>query len=69
MATNSPSDPGFARSGPVNCPPRYLYQYASHAAWLEDHRRLSNGALAHHALGLALKHPVRQAVEGLLAVR
>ncbi len=25
---------------------QYLYQYANHAAWLEDHRRESNGALA-----------------------
>jgi transposase-like protein len=33
---------------------RYLHQYATHAAWIEDHRRLSNGALAHRALGLAL---------------
>ena len=34
--------------------PQYLHQYANHAAWLEDHRRLDNGALAHRALGLAL---------------
>ena len=26
--------------------PQYLHQYANHAAWLEDHRRESNGALA-----------------------
>jgi hypothetical protein len=26
--------------------PQYLYQYANQAAWLEDHRRESNGALA-----------------------
>lgn len=38
--------------------PQYLHQYANHAAWLEDHRCLDNGALAHHALGLALAHPV-----------
>lgn len=36
--------------------PQYLHQYANHAAWLEDHRRLDNGALAHRALGLALSH-------------
>jgi transposase-like protein len=36
--------------------PRHLHQYATHAAWLEDHRRLDNGALAHRALGLALNH-------------
>jgi transposase-like protein len=35
---------------------RHLHQYAAHAAWLEDHRRLSNGALAHRMLGLALGH-------------
>lgn len=33
---------------------QYLHQYAAHAAWLEDHRRLDNGALTHRALGLAL---------------
>lgn len=36
--------------------PRYLHQYAAHAAWLEDHRRLSNGALCYRATGLALAH-------------
>jgi transposase-like protein len=35
---------------------RHLHQYAAHAAWLEDHRRLDNGALAHRMLGLALGH-------------
>ena len=35
---------------------RHLAQYASEAAWKEDHRRLDNGALAHRALGLALAH-------------
>src|SRR5262245_29662475 len=44
--------------------PQYLYQYANHAAWLEDHRRLSNGALAWRALGLALKHPVSRQWKG-----
>lgn len=44
--------------------PRYLYQYANHAAWLEDHRRLDNGALAHRALGLALTHPVSRNWKG-----
>ena len=37
---------------------RYLHAYADHAAWLEDHRRLSNGALANRVAGLALAHPV-----------
>ncbi|HEY1245585.1 MAG TPA: IS1595 family transposase [Hyphomicrobiaceae bacterium] len=44
--------------------PQYLYQYANHAAWLEDHRRESNGALAWRALGLALKHPVSRQWKG-----
>jgi len=35
---------------------RHLHQYATHAAWLEDHRTLDNGALAFRALGLALNH-------------
>ena len=38
--------------------PDYLHQYAAHAAWLEDHRRLDNGALCHRALGLALGHDI-----------
>jgi hypothetical protein len=29
--------------------PQYLHQYATHAAWLEDNRRLDNGALANRA--------------------
>ena len=33
---------------------RHLNQYANEAAWKEDHRELTNGALAHRALGLAL---------------
>ena len=44
--------------------PRYLYQYAAHAAFLEDHRRLDNGALCHRALGLALIHPVSRQWKG-----
>ena len=36
--------------------PRHLHQYATHAAWLEDHCRLDNGALTHRAIGLALNH-------------
>lgn len=36
--------------------PRYLHQYAAHAAWLEDHRRLDNGSLCYRATGLALAH-------------
>lgn len=33
---------------------RHLHQYANEAAWKEDHRELTNGALAHRALGLVL---------------
>lgn len=44
--------------------PQYLYQYANHAAWLEDHRMLDNGALAHRALGAALCNPVSRSWKG-----
>ncbi len=44
--------------------PQYLHQYATHAAWLEDHRRLDNGALARRALGLALNHQVSRNWKG-----
>lgn len=44
--------------------PRYLHAYAAHAAWMEDHRRLSNGALCNRALGLALAHPVSRNWKG-----
>jgi transposase-like protein len=37
---------------------KYLYAYANHAAWLEDHRRVDNGGLASRALGLAMNHAV-----------
>ena len=43
---------------------RYLHQYANHAAWMEDHRRIDNGGLAWRALGLALKHPVSRTWKG-----
>lgn len=44
--------------------PQYLYQYATHAAWLEDHRRLDNGGLTNRALGLALRHPISRVWKG-----
>ena len=44
--------------------PRYLSAYAAHAAWTEDHRRLSNGNLTYRALGLALAHPVSRQWKG-----
>ncbi|CDX43790.1 hypothetical protein MPLSOD_60009 [Mesorhizobium sp. SOD10] len=37
---------------------KYLCQYANHAAWLEDHRRQSNGSNAYALLGGALNHSV-----------
>ena len=43
---------------------RHLHAYASHAAWLEDHRRQDNGALTHRALGLALASPVSRVWTG-----
>jgi transposase-like protein len=44
--------------------PQYLHQYATHAAWIEDNRRLDNGALANRALGLALGHGVSRNWKG-----
>jgi transposase-like protein len=44
--------------------PQYLYQYANHAAWLEDHRRDDNGALTHRMIGLALNHKVSRNWKG-----
>lgn len=38
--------------------PKYLHQYSAHAAWLEDHRRRSNGDNASAALANAMAHPV-----------
>lgn len=43
---------------------RYLHQYASEAAFKEDHRRLSNGALADRTLRLALSHKVSKNWKG-----
>jgi len=48
---------------------RYLHQYAHEAAWKEDHRRLSNGALADRTLKLALAHPVSRDWKGVLAAQ
>ena len=44
--------------------PRYPHQFAAHAAWLEDHRRLSNEELVHFTRGLALRHPVSRNWKG-----
>ncbi len=44
--------------------PKYLHQFANHAAWLEDHRRESNGALAGRLIGLSMAHPVSRNWKG-----
>jgi hypothetical protein len=44
--------------------PKYLHQYAAHAAWIEDHRRSDNGELAGRVLGLALSAPVSREWKG-----
>lgn len=44
--------------------PKYLYQYANHAAWIEDHRARSNGANTFALLGASLKHPVSREWKG-----
>lgn len=38
--------------------PKYLHQYSAHAAWLEDHRRRSNGTNAMATVANAMAHPV-----------
>jgi transposase-like protein len=43
---------------------KYLYQYAAHAAWCEDHRRSSNGVNATEILTDALAHPVSRVWKG-----
>lgn len=44
--------------------PKYLHQYASHAAWLEDHRRRSNGVNADAVVANAMKAPVSRTWKG-----
>lgn len=41
-----------------------LHGYAAHAAWLEDHRRQSNGALVAKAIGNALSAPISRLWKG-----
>jgi hypothetical protein len=43
---------------------QHLHQYAAHAAWLEDHSREANGALAHRMIGLAMAHGVSRNWKG-----
>ncbi len=44
--------------------PQYLYQYANHAAWLEDNRRTDNGTLARIVVSNAMGAPVSRAWKG-----
>ena len=44
--------------------PKYLYQYANHAAWLEDNRRNSNGSNAYGVIEAAMLSPVSRAWKG-----
>ncbi len=44
--------------------PKYLHQYSAHAAWLEDHRRRSNGTNAHAVVTNAMAHPVSRVWAG-----
>jgi transposase-like protein len=44
--------------------PRYLHQYATQAAWQEDNRRQSNGALAFGLVQNAMEAPVSRAWKG-----
>ena len=44
--------------------PGYLHQYANQAAWLEDNRRQSNGALAYRLVGNAMGSPVSRGWKG-----
>lgn len=44
--------------------PRYLHQYANHAAWLEDNRRKDNGAMAFGLVQNAMGSPVSRAWKG-----
>lgn len=44
--------------------PKYLYQYANQAAWLEDNRRVDNGSLAYGLVENAMASPVSRAWKG-----
>ncbi|MBL8567166.1 MAG: IS1595 family transposase [Hyphomicrobiaceae bacterium] len=44
--------------------PQHLHAYASHAAWMEDHRREDNGTIVDRVTGLALAHPVSRNWKG-----
>lgn len=44
--------------------PAYLASYATHAAWLEDHRRDSNGALVETVIGHGFAAPISRLWKG-----
>jgi transposase-like protein len=44
--------------------PKYLHQYSAHAAWLEDHRRRSNGQNADAVVANTMAHPVSRVWAG-----
>ena len=44
--------------------PKYLHQYANHAAWLEDNRRNSNGENAYGLIECAMLSPVSRVWKG-----
>ena len=44
--------------------PKYLHQFANHAAWLDDHRRESNGDLTMRLAGNAMAAPVSREFAG-----
>ena len=44
--------------------PKHLHAYATHAAWLEDHRREPNGTLAGRVLTAAMATPVSRTWAG-----
>lgn len=44
--------------------PKYLHAYSAHAAWLEDHRRCSNGENAFATVANAMAHPVSRNWKG-----
>jgi transposase-like protein len=44
--------------------PKYLHQYANHAAWLEDHRAKSNGELTMQVGANAMAAPISREFKG-----